>query len=158
MKKLLTEKRKRNILVFLILWLLLAIVFVVPLSVAYTDSLSPKGGLQLDSFKSIIVSYILSLKIRVKAFQELYKSNTTNAVGYYTFFYLMAMLILILKSKGDKGDYHDIEHGSSDWCEGGEQYKVLSKNSGIILAEKNYLPINKPGNVNVLIVGRIWCW
>ena len=44
MKKLLTEKRKRNILVFLILWLLLAIVFVVPLSVAYTDSLSPKGG------------------------------------------------------------------------------------------------------------------
>ena len=105
MKKLLTEKRKRNILVFLILWLLLAIVFVVPLSVAYTDSLSPKGGLQLDSFKSIIVSYILSLKIRVKAFQELYKSNTTNALGYYTFFYLMVMLILILKSKGDKGDY-----------------------------------------------------
>lgn len=158
MKKLLTEKRKRNILVFLILWLLLAIVFVVPLSVAYTDSLSPKGSLQLDSFKSIIVSYILSLKIRVKAFQELYKSNTTNALGYYTFFYLMAMLILILKSKDDKGDYHDIEHGSSDWCEGGEQYKVLSKNSGIILAEKNYLPIDKPGNVNVLIVGRIWCW
>ena len=156
MKKLLTEKRKRNILVFLILWLLLAIVFVVPLSVAYTDSLSPKGGLQLDSFKSIIVSYILSLKIRVKAFQELYKSNTTNALGYYTFFYLM--LILILKSKGDKGDYHDIEHGSSDWCEDGEQYKVLSKNSGIILAQKNYLPIDKPGNVNVLIVGRIWCW
>ena len=158
MKKLLTEKRKSNIRGVLILWLLLAIVFVVPLSVAYTDSLSPKGGLQLDSFKSIIVSYILSLKIRVKAFQELYKSNTTNALGYYTFFYLMAMLILILKSKGDKGDYHDIEHGSSDWCEGGEQYKVLSKNSGIILAEKNYLPINKPGNVNVLIVGRIWCW
>jgi glucan phosphoethanolaminetransferase (alkaline phosphatase superfamily) len=158
MKKLLTEKRKRNILVFLILWLLLAIVFVVPLSVAYTDSLSPKGGLQLDSFKSIIVSYILSLKIRVKAFQELYKSNTTNALGYYTFFYLMVMLILILKSKGDKGDYHDIEHGSSDWCEDGEQYKVLSKNSGIILAQKNYLPIDKPGNVNVLIVGRIWCW
>lgn len=155
MKKLLTEKRKRNILVFLILWLLLAIVFVVPLSVAYTDSLSPKGGLQLDSFK---VSYILSLKIRVKAFQELYKSNTTNALGYYTFFYLMVMLILILKSKGDKGDYHDIEHGSSDWCEDGEQYKVLSKNSGIILAQKNYLPIDKPGNVNVLIVGRIWCW
>ncbi len=25
-----------------------------------------------------------------------------------------------------KNEYADIEHGSSDWCEGGEQYKVLS--------------------------------
>ena len=54
--------------------------------------------------------------------------------------------------------YRDIEHGSSDWCEGGEQYTVLSKKEGIILAQKNYLPVDKKGNVNVLIVGRIWCW
>ena len=157
MKKLLTEKRKKNILVFLILWLLLAIVFVIPLSVAYTDSISPKGELQMDSFTSVAVSYILSLKVRIKAFQELYKANTASTLGYYTFFYIAVMLVLILKSK-DEGAYHDIEHGSSDWCEGGEQYTVLSKNSGIILAEKNYLPVDKPGNVNVLIVGRIWCW
>ena len=98
MKKLLTEKRKRNILVFLILWLLLAIVFVVPLSVAYTDSLSPKGGLQLDSFKSIIVSYILSLKIRVKAFQELYKSNTTNALDTFKFLSAFATFFVLISS------------------------------------------------------------
>ena len=157
MKKLLTEKRKRNILVFLILWLLLAIVFVMPLAVAYTDSLNAKGNLELSSLKSISGTYILSFQTRIKAFKEGYKSNTVNAIGYYTFFYLVIMLILFLKSK-DNGEYHDIEHGSSDWCEGGEQYKVLSRNSGIILAEKNYLPIDKPGNVNVLIVGRIWCW
>ena len=99
MKKLLTEKRKRNILVFLILWLLLAIVFVVPLSVAYTDSLSPKGGLQLDSFKSIIVSYILSLKIRVKAFQELYKSNTTNALDTSKLLRMFAKFFVFASSK-----------------------------------------------------------
>ena len=157
MKKLLTEKKKKTILVFLILWLLLAIVFIIPLSVDYTDSLDPKGELQTQSFMSIAGQYILNITTRRKAFQEPYKSNTTSALGYYTFFYAGLMLILFLKSKDD-GDYHDIEHGSSDWCEGGEQYTVLSKNSGIILAQKNYLPVDKKGNVNVLIVGRIWCW
>ncbi|MBR3697323.1 MAG: hypothetical protein IKM97_03550 [Clostridia bacterium] len=57
-----------------------------------------------------------------------------------------------------KHEYEDIENGSSDWSENGEQYQVLSKNKGIILAEKNYLPTNKRGNVNVLVVRRIWCW
>ena len=55
-------------------------------------------------------------------------------------------------------EYEDIENGSSDWCENGEQYKVLSKNKGIVLAEKNYLPLDKRGNVNVLVVRRFWCW
>ena len=54
--------------------------------------------------------------------------------------------------------FDDIENGSSDWAENGEQYRVLSKKSGIILAEKNYLPVDKRGNVNVLVVRRFWCW
>ena len=57
-----------------------------------------------------------------------------------------------------KHEYQDIENGSSDWSENGEQYKVLSKSKGIILAEKNYLPTDKRGNVNVLVVRRFWCW
>ncbi len=57
-----------------------------------------------------------------------------------------------------KHEYQDIENGSSDWSENGEQYKVLSKNKGIVLAEKNYLPVDKRGNVNVLVVRRFWCW
>ena len=40
----------------------------------------------------------------------------------------------------------------------GEQYQILSNKAGIILAEKNFLPVDKRGNVNVLVVGRIWCW
>ena len=57
-----------------------------------------------------------------------------------------------------KNEFTDIENGSSDWCVGGEQYRVLSKKEGIILAEKNYLPVDKRGNVNVLVVRRFWCW
>ena len=52
-----------------------------------------------------------------------------------------------------KHRYDDIEHGSSDWSGHGEQYQVLSRRSGIILAENNYLPLDKRGNVNVLVVG-----
>ena len=57
-----------------------------------------------------------------------------------------------------KNEYEDIENGSSDWCEGGEQYSVLHKKKGIVLAEKNYLPVDKRGNVIVLVVRRVWCW
>ena len=54
-------------------------------------------------------------------------------------------------------NYLDIEHGSSDWASG-EQYSVLSKNKGILLAEKHYLPVDKRGNVNVMVVGRFRFW
>lgn len=52
-----------------------------------------------------------------------------------------------------KNEYTDFEHGSSDWSKNGEQYTVLSNKKGIILAENNYLPVDKRGNVNVLVVG-----
>ena len=35
---------------------------------------------------------------------------------------------------------------------------LLMVTSGIVLAEDNYLPVDKRGNVNVLVVGRIWIW
>ena len=32
-----------------------------------------------------------------------------------------------------KNEYEDIEHGSSDWSQRGEQYRILSNKKGIIL-------------------------
>ena len=46
----------------------------------------------------------------------------------------------------------------SDWSQRGEQYRILSNKKGIILGENNYLPVDKRGNVNVLVVGRFWFW
>ena len=155
MGKFFTEKRKKEILLYLILWLLIAIVLVVPMAVASIDS-TYNGNFRTDTFLSIIVDYVLNIETRVKAFQSNYIENTKTVLKNYSVFYFIFAIILMLKKK--KGDFHDIEHGSSDWSTGGEQYKVLSKNKGIILAEKNYLPVDKKGNVNVLIVGRIWFW
>ena len=73
-------------------------------------------------------------------------------VPYFLAFYGIFVLVGIAKAF-PKHEYDDIEHGSSDWSENGEQYKILSKNKGIVLAEKNYLPVDKRGNVNVLVVG-----
>ena len=155
MGKIFTEKRKKEILLYLILWLFITIVLVVPMAVASIDS-TYNGKFGTDTFLSIILDYVLDIGVRVKAFQPKYMDNTMTALKYFSIFYIIFVVILMLKQK--KGDYYDIEHGSSDWTTGGEQYKVLSKNEGIILAEKNYLPVDKKGNVNVLIVGRIWCW
>ncbi len=70
----------------------------------------------------------------------------------------MAITVIGILKARPKHEYTDIEHGSSDWSEGGEQYSILSKNKGIILAQNNYLPVDKRGNVNVLVVGRFWFW
>ena len=68
----------------------------------------------------------------------------------FIIFALAAIGVGIYKGR-KKGTYDKIEHGSSDWSEGGEQYRVLNKHEGIILAENNYLPLDKIGNINVLI-------
>ena len=80
-----------------------------------------------------------------------------NITKFFMGVYALAALIGITRAY-PKHEYQDIENGSSDWSEGGEQYKVLSKKKGIVLAEKNYLPVDKRGNVNVLVVRRFWCW
>lgn len=75
----------------------------------------------------------------------------------FTLVYIICMFIGFAKT-APKNRYSDIEQGSSDWASKGEQYKVLSNKKGIILAENNYLPVNKRGNVNVLVVGRFRFW
>ena len=74
-----------------------------------------------------------------------------------TIFYSVFFFIGFVRS-APKNEYSDIEHGSSDWSQRGEQYQILNRDKGIILAEGNYLPVDKRGNVNVLVVGRFRFW
>lgn len=86
-----------------------------------------------------------------------YSHSFLYVTKWFLSLYGIAVLIGIINAF-PKHEYDDIEHGSSDWSENGEQYKVLHKSKGVILAEKNYLPVDKRGNVNVLVVRRFWSW
>ena len=86
-----------------------------------------------------------------------YFSSYVSAIGFSFAFFGIFVFVGVMKAMPSH-EYEDIENGSSDWCEGGEQYKVLHKKKGIVLAEDNYLPVDKRGNVNVLVVRRVWCW
>lgn len=150
------RKNKGKFIVVLILWLILTIVFVVPITYAICKAKALGADLT-----GIIQYFSESLSMPFKAIQIIAKNGYlgklfSNLFGF-TLVYLVVFLIGFIRS-APKHRYDDIEHGSSDWSEHGEQYKILNKKKGIILAENNYLPVDKIGNVNVLVVGRIRFW
>lgn len=70
-------------------------------------------------------------------------------------FYLMLVfaIFMLLKKEEEIDPWENKEHASSRWSKQGEQYSILSKTDGILLAKDNYLPVDKPGNINVMVVG-----
>ncbi len=87
-------------------------------------------------------------------FDSEYAGTFWKIEGYLTVFLLVFAFIGFFKTM-PKHEFSDIEHGSSDWAQHGEEYEILSPKKGILLAEKHYLPVDKRGNTNVLVVGRI---
>lgn len=150
------KDNKKNIIIIVVLWVILSIVLVAPLG--YSIGISCQTGrFNFETFLNTVFTELASFSSITKVFDAAYIGYFGKTLLYFTIIYLICALIGLFKSK-PKHQYTDIEHGSSDWSEGGEQYKVLSKNKGIILAQDNYLPINKRGNINVLVVGRIRIW
>ena len=151
------NKAKKYFIIYTILWLFCVIVFIMPVGVAIVDA-STTGKFVFGDFLTILMTYITqpfsSLK---KVFTSTYISSFVGVLWKFTFVYFIIALIGIIRN-APKTEYEDIEHGSSDWSKNGEQYKILSNKKGIILGEDNYLPVDKRGNVNVLVVGRFWFW
>ena len=151
------KKNRTNFIIFAILWFFIAIVFVAPISYSWHMA-TITGKLNLNEFINTIMPSVTN------PFATLGNIFANDATGEFfstlmvvTIFYSIFFFIGFVKS-APKNEYTDIEHRSSDWSQRGEQYQVLSKNKGIILAENNYLPVDKRGNVNVLVVGRIRFW
>ena len=139
-----------------VLWLILVIVLVAPLAYSFFQA-GQKGA----SLETVMETFVNSVTNPFATFSNIFTQGATNSfisllLGF-TIFYLIFFFIGFFKS-APKNEYSDIVHGSSDWSQRGEQYRILSKNKGIILAEDNYLPLDKRGNVNVLVVGRFWFW
>lgn len=150
------QKNKKTIILAAILWLIITIVLVMPVARAWNSVITEDGKVAFDIFLETAIdniSYPLDNIANLGTYW-----NSFISVLWKSTLVLLAILIIGLVKTAPKNEYTDIEHGSSDWCERGEQYKVLSRNKGIILGENNYLPVDKRGNVNVLVVGRIRCW
>ena len=144
------RRNKKYFIIFSILWLFVAIVLIVPITLgANTISVEKDAGLGIAKF-------VESMKNPLGGFTEIIENglmqNYLKNLGLFSIIFAIFFIIGIARS-APKNEYTDFEHGSSDWSKNGEQYQILSNKKGIILAEDNYLPVDKRGNVNVLVVG-----
>ena len=150
------KDNKKSIIIIAVLWIFFAIVLVAP--IGYSIGLASQSGtFDFNIFLENIFSQLVTFTSITRAMDAAYIGYFGKTLLYFTIIYLIFAFIGLFKSK-PKHEYTDIEHGSSDWSEGGEQYRILSKNKGIILSKHNFLPVDKRGNVNVLVVGRFWFW
>ena len=144
------RKNKKYFIIFAILWLFIAIVLIVPVTLGInTINIQKDLGAGIYKFaQSIQNPFAGFAEINSNNLMAMYLKN----VGLFSILFAIFFVIGVAKS-APKNEYTDFEHGSSDWSKNGEQYTVLSNKKGIILAEDNYLPVDKRGNVNVLVVG-----
>ena len=151
------NKSKKYFIIYAILWLFCVIVFVMPVGAAIAEA-NVGGTFEFGKFLQIFMKYLTQpFSSFSKVFTPAYLSSFIGILWKFTFIYLIIAIIGTIRN-APKSEYADIEHGSSDWSKNGEQYRVLSNKKGIILAEDNYLPVDKRGNVNVLVVGRFRFW
>lgn len=144
---------KKKLPMFIILWLFVAIVFVAPITYAYVNAVKVEN-LSIQILLDEFITAFLKFTTITNMFEPQYMSTFRIILLIFTIMYIY-LVYQGIKKQIPKSEYDKKEHGSSDWCEEGEQYKILSKDSGLILADKNCLPLTKRGNLNVLIVGRI---
>ncbi len=144
------RKNKKYFILFGILWLFIAIVLIVPIVSAFNIP-APEGS----TFGAIDV-FVNAMKNPFKAFANIAENGYMGAYikALVTFSIIFAIFFIVgVARSAPKNEYTDFEHGSSDWSKNGEQYAILNNKKGIVLAENNYLPVDKRGNVNVLVVG-----
>ncbi len=150
------KDNKKSIIVIAVLWIILTIILVSPLAYSIAEA-TDNGIFDFATFLEKIFPNIVSFTTITKVFGQNCIGIFLKTLLYFTIFYAICTVIGLFRSK-PKSEYTDIEHGSSDWSQGGEEYKILSKHKGILLAQDHYLPVDKRGNVNVLVVGRFWFW
>ena len=151
------KRNRTNFIIFAILWIFIDIVFVAPIAHSSFQA-STSGQFELRIFIETFGACITHpLNTFGTIFTEGAIHNYVSTLIVVTIIYSVFFFIGFVRS-APKNEFSDIEHGSSDWSQRGEQYQILSKNKGIILAQNNYLPVDKRGNVNVLVVGRIRIW
>lgn len=118
---------------------------------------SPQGTQSGDSTLNAFITHVSEFPENIKvSFSGENSSSFWLTFRNFGAVYLVACVILLLKMSNKK-EYENIEYGSADWCSDSEAYQVLSKNNGMVLASKKYLPVlpTPPAgkNGNILVIG-----
>ena len=163
------QKNKGRLIIFALFSIVVICVLVAPVSIMYGNGAMSNANQDREAIGTNVVKF--DFKAFFDSIGQITKPLESPQLActekYFPYFWggikiylvIAGFFVLVGIVRGmPKNEFTDIENGSSDWCVGGEQYRVLSKKEGIILAEKNYLPVDKRGNVNVLVVRRFWCW
>ena len=144
------NKSKKYFIIYAILWVFISIVLIMPITIGIHE-IKVQQNISAGFEKIIELIPNIGKTISVITSEKIWGEYFKNE-GLFTILYAILMTIGIIKA-APKNEYTDIEHGSSDWSKNGEQYAILNNKKGIVLAENNYLPVDKRGNVNVLVVG-----
>ena len=146
------KQNKRFMIYIAIFWVVVAILLVAPIAMA----LATKDQGSMDGMTNFVENFVKETTTFTAFFRMFANPEALliflKALIPYTIGAVLFSIYGYYKTK-PKGEYYDKEHGSSDWSVKGEQYKVLSKDKGLILAKDNCLPLDKRGNINTLIVG-----
>lgn len=151
------KNNKSSLIVMGTIWVILLFVFIAPLTQGIIDATKPDGSFVL---KTCIMSTMESIKQPFSALGVSFSSIENIGLFFsntlkFTVCYIALVVTMLIMAKPNN-EYKDIEYGSSDWCTNGEQYRILNPKEGILLAEKNYLPLDKRGNTNILVIRRFW--
>ena len=123
------KENKVSLIVIIVLWLILTLVFVAPLAYAISYA-GQSGAFNFTVFIETFVSSLISFNAITKVFSAMTVGIFFKTLGIFTVIYAIFATIGFFRTK----------------------------TKGIILAENNYLPVDKRGNVNVLVVGRFRFW
>ena len=146
---------KKNMMLLVIIWFVLAIGIIPTISMTIAQG-SRLASAEIDSSLPFVGNFMYFLSSPIKTlgyiFNPIYFGTYIETLKTYSAIYFLLAIFLAFKYEEAK-PYDGSEYGSARWSKNGEQYKVLSKTSGIILAKHNYLPVDKQGNTNVMVIG-----
>ncbi len=148
------DKMKMRIIVTVILFICIVMWGIAPFTAAFIDaSLKKDEADWWDTFFTELGDFLLHpVSALSKSLQKDYIATFGEMIGIFAGIFFLFLVVGVFRAF-PTNSYQGVESGSSDWSTHGEQYKVLDRKKGIVLAEHNYLPVDKRGNVNVLIVG-----
>ena len=146
---------KKNLILLFAVWLIIAIIIIPALSLAIVQG-SVLASPDIDASLPFVgnLTYFISNPFLTLGyiFNPRFFGTYLETLKNFTGIYLLLVVFLAYKYEESK-PYDGKEYGSARWSKDGEQYKILSKTSGIILAKDNYLPVDKQGNTNVMVIG-----